>query len=77
MRLYYVTLCGDYRGKYINVYAKSGDEAYRLAVNEYGVLNVCSAYTEKGFEHIKSFVTYFGKLWNPAENDYLRRKKII
>ena len=76
-RYYYVTLCGFYRGQYAVVFAKSGDEAYSLAVKQLGILNVSTAYTEKAFERKKPYFKYYGHLRNPDEQAYLRRKRII
>ena len=77
MTYYYVTLCAVYRGKYVTVFARNMEEAYRLAVKELGVLNVSTAYTERLFKHKKPYFKYFCEIYNPAKDEYLRRKRII
>ena len=47
LRHYYVTLCGPYRGKYVEIKSTDKDAAFDEVVKIYGLLNVSSVYTEK------------------------------
>lgn len=76
-RYYYVTLCGEYRRKYVIVFARSGEEAYRLTVEQFGLFNVSTAYTENAFAYKKPYFEYYGKVSNSDEQPYLRRKKLV
>ena len=50
LRHYYVTLCGPYRGKYVEIRSTNKDKAFDSVVKVYGILNVSSVYTEKAWE---------------------------
>lgn len=50
LRHYFVTLCGAYRGKYVEIMATDKNTAFDGVVKVYGVLNVFKAYTDKAWE---------------------------
>jgi hypothetical protein len=78
MRRYYITLCGEYFGKYVEVYARNEDSAYALAVKQFGLLNVGNVYTVRKWacKYTAPFQSV-GELYNPDNEKYLRRKKIL
>lgn len=77
MRHYYVTLCAEYFGNYVDVNASSRDEAYNVAKKRFGVLNVSTVYTERAWDRkLTYWLNYAGKLENEEELKFLRRQKI-
>ena len=50
LRHYYVTLCNEYYGKYVEIYALNKDIAFDSVVAKYGVLNVSNVYTERAWQ---------------------------
>ena len=75
---YFVTLCGKYFGYYVDVWARNKEQAYDLVSKVYGNMNTSTAYSANAWkDKYKSHLKYLGKVYNPEENEYLRRKKII
>lgn len=75
---YFVTLCGKYFGYYVDVWARNKEQAYDLVRDVYGNMNTSTAYTASAWrDKAKWNMKYLGKVYNPEEDEYLRRKKII
>ncbi|MBO7526084.1 MAG: hypothetical protein J6T42_04740 [Clostridia bacterium] len=75
---YFVTLCGKCFGCYVDVWARNKEQAYDLVKRVYGIMNTSTVYTAKAWkEKYKNHLKYLGKVDNPEEFEFLRRKKII
>lgn len=74
---YYITLCAEHFGDYVDVNASSREEAYKIALNRFGVLNVSTVYTEREWNRkLTYWLKYVGALENEEELKFLRRQKI-
>ena len=51
LRHYYVTLCGKYFKRYVDLYSTDKNRALDRVIDEYGVLNVSRVYTEKAWQN--------------------------
>lgn len=49
LRLYYITLCGEYEGRYVEIYARDKDRAVWSTERVFGVMNVSTVYTAKAW----------------------------
>ena len=50
LRHYYITLCGDYRGKYVEIKSTDKNTALDSVIKIYGILNVSRVYTDKAWQ---------------------------
>lgn len=73
LRHYYVTLCGDYRGKYVEIMATDKDRAFDGVVKVYGVLNVFKVYTDKAWE--RKYTDIFAYLGYIVSEDETKARK--
>ena len=72
LRHYYVTLCGDHYGKYVDINSCNKDDALTSVMEEYGVWDVSRVYTEAAWQRKYTDVfTYAGFI----ESDEERRLK--
>lgn len=51
LRHYYVTLCGDCFGKYVDICSTDKITAIDGVIKVYGILNVSRVYTEKAWQN--------------------------
>lgn len=51
LRHYYVTLCGKYFGKYVDIYSTDKVAAIDGVIKVYGILNVSRVYTEQAWQN--------------------------
>ena len=78
LRHYYVTLCGDYFGKYVDLYAFDKEYALDGVIKIYGVMNVSKAYTDTAWRYkFTDIFTYAGFIESEEERirKYERRQK--
>ena len=73
LRHYYVTLCGPYRGKYVEIKSTDKTTAFDSVVKVYGVLNVSRVYTDKAWERkYTDIFTSAGYIESEFEKQYKR-----
>ena len=73
LRHYYVTLCGDYYGKYVDIMATDRDIALDSVIGIYGILNVSRVYTESAWQtKYTDCFTYLGYIKSEKEEQYKR-----
>ena len=68
LRHYYITLCGDYCGKYVDIMATDKNVAIDSVIKVYGILNVSKVYTEKAWQlKYTDIFTYLGHVESEEE----------
>lgn len=68
LRHYYITLCGEYRGKFVDIMATDKNVALDSVIKVYGILNVSRVYTEKAWQlKYTDIFTYAGYIESEEE----------
>ena len=76
LRHYYVTLCGDYFGKYVDLYAFDKEYALDGVIKVYGVMNVSKVYTDTAWQRkYKDVFTYAGFIESDEERRFKEDRK--
>ena len=76
IRLYYITLSGEYQGRYVEIYARDKDRAVWNTERVFGVMNVSTVYTAKAWrkKSTENLISV-GKIESEDEREYRRLRR--
>lgn len=76
IRLYYITLCGEFQGRYVEIYARDKDRAVWSTERVFGVMNVSTVYTAKAWsKRYTGNLISVGKIESEDEREYRRLRR--
>lgn len=78
LRHYYVSLTGVHSGEYVDVRCDGKHTAERIAVRQFGIMNVSTVYPASSFGNtmLARSLEYVGEIYDSTGNPYREKKKL-